>query len=70
MHRANVMARAKFDFACPPDKLETSVVAVFPASYEVSQFGVSGCDHRATYVYTTSGWVLNVAAGQSGGDAR
>jgi hypothetical protein len=68
--RARVVARAKFDFSCPPEKIATSVVEVFPGSVEVSQFGVSGCDQRGTYVSTRTGWVLNAVADKSGGAQR
>jgi hypothetical protein len=60
---ADVKARAKFDFDCSSDKLQTTVLATFGEN-DVKQFGVSGCDHRGTYVLTSSGWLLNARDGE------
>lgn len=57
---AKVKDRAKFDFDCPAEKLQTTVIATWPSSdSEVQQLGVRGCDHHGTYVDTGSAWVLN-----------
>ena len=60
---ADVKARAKFDFDCSADKLQTTVLATF-GEIDVAQIGVTGCDHRGTYVQTSSGWVLNARDGE------
>jgi hypothetical protein len=61
---ARVKARAKFDFDCPAEKLATTVVTTYGENV-VQQFGVSGCDHRAIYVLSASGWVLNATDGRT-----
>ncbi|NUP12821.1 MAG: hypothetical protein HOW73_42830 [Polyangiaceae bacterium] len=46
--------RASFDLGCPKEQLQTQTLGGNLATQ-----GVSGCDKRATYVQTSSGWVLN-----------
>jgi hypothetical protein len=72
-YRRDVAARATFDLHCAID--EEDVVNLDPLHYEGRQYGVNGCDCRATYVNTSSGWILNNVSGTacratSGGELR
>lgn len=59
-----VQARAAFDFECPADEIETEVLARWQSRPKApKQVGAVGCGHRAVYVKTVSGWVLNTAGG-------
>lgn len=57
-----IVQRATFDLNCDANKLEVKVLAVGGVGIFddwASQVGVSGCEQRAVYVRTQSGWVAN-----------
>jgi hypothetical protein len=55
--------RAAFDLHCDPAALKFA--SLRDVDGVVMQYGVEGCGQRSTYVHTWSGWVLNVAEGES-----
>ena len=63
-----VRTRAGFDLNCPADKLQTTVLETAGSEQSgearVLQFGVSGCEHRGSYVLTDSGWIMNAHNGE------
>jgi hypothetical protein len=58
-----VKSRATFDLECPKEKLELVVLGTGLAlgGDVPTQIGVSGCSHKAVYVSTSLGWVMNNA---------
>jgi hypothetical protein len=64
-----VTNRAAFDLSCPKEQLDAVVLNTSGgysySFYDISQIGVSGCDRKAVYVYTLSGWVMNAASEES-----
>jgi len=60
---AQVRSRAEFELRCPAEKLELSVLAVYPQYDHADlpkQIGVTGCDHRMVYVRAPGdSWILN-----------
>lgn len=57
--------RAAFDLQCPEEQLQLMPLATtgFPTQ-STTPYGVTGCNKRAAYVYTSGGWVLNTYGGQ------
>ena len=49
--------KAPFDLDCDAGELTYTLI-------DPRNRGVEGCERRATYVYTDSGWVANVATGR------
>jgi hypothetical protein len=62
-----VKGRATFDLDCPKEKLELVVLGTGLAlgGDVPTQIGASGCGHKAVYVMTPSGWLMN-----NGGDKK
>ena len=61
-HEATLRARASFDFHCPKEELELTVLSVFPDPDDIpQQVGVRGCENEGVYVLTVSGWVANTS---------
>jgi hypothetical protein len=69
---ARALDRASFELRCPREKLtlhelnarlDDRILVVEGGT----QVGVSGCGHRAVYVWTSSGWMLN---SESPGDGK
>lgn len=52
--------RTAFDFRCDADSLNFTPLKEGHNGVVV-QYGVEGCEQRAVYVRTPSGWVLDVA---------
>ena len=52
---AALRKRAAFDLSCN----EKDLTIVDLGAAHGAQQGVSGCEHKATYVLTNSGWVMN-----------
>jgi hypothetical protein len=63
---ADLRARASFELSCAADQLTVHVLTTMPA-YEnyAQQVGVTGCEKKAVYVRTVSGWVANSSSGES-----
>ena len=62
--QASVAQRAEFDLACPAARLTIVGLSHWRNDPDASfnQYGVTGCDRRAVYVETDSGWVLNTTS--------
>ena len=54
-----VTARAAFDFQCPKERLQLTVLRKRYGMGAADQVAVRGCDRQGVYVYSPSGWVLN-----------
>jgi hypothetical protein len=61
-----VKNRASFEFECPKDKLELVVLNALssPMGDQVMQIGATGCGHKAVYVRSVGGWVMNTESGK------
>lgn len=60
-----VKNRASFELECPKDKIELTVLNVEGIPARAVQIGVSGCGHKAVYVSSYSGWVMNSEGGKA-----
>jgi hypothetical protein len=67
----NVRNRASFELQCPKEKLELVVLNIMGGGdpnpsfggRDPSQIGATGCGHRAVYLWTNEGWVMNTSDG-------
>ena len=67
----NVRNRASFELQCPKEKLELVVLNVIGGGDPNPSFGgresqpdgATGCGHRAVYLWTNEGWVMNTSDG-------
>jgi len=57
-----VRSRAEFELKCTKPQIELVVLGVRSDLYNnnyPNQIGATGCGHKAVYVETNSGWVMN-----------
>ena len=60
-----VKNRASFELECPKDKIEVTVLNAEGTPARATQIGVLGCGHKAVYVASYSGWVMNSEGGKA-----
>jgi len=59
---AQVRSRAEFELKCSKEQIELVVLGVRSDLYNnnyPNQIGATGCGHKAVYVESRSGWVMN-----------
>jgi hypothetical protein len=59
---AQVRSRAEFELKCAKDRIDLVVLGVRSDLYNnnyPNQIGATGCGHKAVYVETHAGWVMN-----------
>lgn len=63
---ARALNRAEFELECPKERIEYHALNVQDDDLlrVGNQVGAIGCDKRAVYVFTQSGWIMNSAGDQ------
>jgi hypothetical protein len=62
-----VRSRAEFELKCAKDQIALVVLGVRSDLYSnnyPNQIGATGCGHKAVYVETPAGWVMNTETSQ------
>jgi hypothetical protein len=55
---SSLRKRAGFEFSCPQEKIEATPLGAQGVEYKI--MGVTGCDLKATYLWSSpEGWILN-----------